>query len=90
MINIINNLDPNLLFDLSKTFGDQKKKINKKLLPAIKSSLNPAMREVYDTEVIKIIKQLHKSHCEVFKKQQEGRLDQHAKRQHIASRRDQV
>jgi hypothetical protein len=83
-------LDPNLLFDLSKTFGDQKKKINKKLLPAVKSAMNPSMKKVYDTEILKIIKQLHKSRREVWKKKEEGRLSQHNKRQHIASRRDQV
>jgi hypothetical protein len=67
-----------------------KKKINKKLLPAVKSAMNPSMKKVYDTEILKIIKQLHKSRREVWKKKEEGRLLQHNKRQHIASRRDQV
>jgi len=64
--------------------------MNKKLLPAVKSAMNPSMKKVYDTEILKIIKQLHKSQREVWKKKEEGRLLQHNKRQHIASRRDQV
>jgi hypothetical protein len=61
VLHILNNLDSNALFDLSKTFAKQKKSINKKLLPAVKSAMNPSMKKVYDSEIIKIIKQLHKS-----------------------------
>lgn len=89
MIQIISNLDSSLLFDLSKTYGNQKKSINKKLLPAIKSAMNPTMN-IYDSEIVKVVKQLHKSRREIWKKQNEGRITQHNKRQHVASRRDQV
>jgi len=47
-------------FDLAKTFGDQKKLIYKKLLPALKSAMNPSLN-AYDTEIVKVIKQLYKS-----------------------------
>jgi len=47
-------------FDLAKTFGDQKKLIYKKLLSALKSAMNPSLN-AYDTEIVKVIKQLHKS-----------------------------
>jgi hypothetical protein len=83
-------LDSNALFDLSKTFAKQKKSINKKLLPAVKSAMNPSMKKVYDSEIIKIIKQLHKSRREVWKKEKEGRKEEHSKRQHVAARREQV
>jgi hypothetical protein len=64
--------------------------VNKKLLPAIKSAINPSIK-YYDTEVTNIIKQLHKSRREVWKlRQEEGRIEEHMKKQHIASRRDQV
>jgi len=76
-------------FDLAKTFGNQKKLIDKKLLPAIKSAMNPSLN-VYDTEIVKIIRQLHKSRREVWKKQEEGRIKMHNKKQHVASKRDQV
>jgi hypothetical protein len=89
VIQIISNLDSSLLFDLSKTYGNQKKSINKKLLPAIKSAMNPTMN-IYDSEIVKVVKQLHKSRREIWKKQNEGRIIQHNKRQHVASRRDQV
>jgi hypothetical protein len=65
VLHILNNLDSNALFDLSKMFAKQKKLINKKLLPAVKSAMNPSMKKVYDSEIIKIIKQLHKSRQEV-------------------------
>ena len=60
-------MDPSLHFDLSKTFGSQKKKLNKKLLLAIKLAMNP-MLKAYDTEILGIIKQLHKSRREIWKK----------------------
>lgn len=78
------------MFDLEKTFGNQKKLVNKKLLPAVKSAMNPSMKDVYDFEIIKVIRQLHKSRREIWKKQKEGRMKEHEKRQHVASRRDQV
>jgi len=85
----LSNINPSLLFDLSKTFKEQKKTINKRLLPAIKSAMNPSL-EALDTEIIKIVKQLHKSRREVWKKQNSGQIVEHQKRQHVASRRDQV
>ena len=89
VVQILNNLDSSILFDTSRTFSVQKKEINKKLLPAVKSAMNPTLKS-YDTEIIKIIKQLHKSRREIRKLQDEGRIKQHNKRQHMASRRDQV
>jgi hypothetical protein len=82
-------LDSSLHFDLSKTFGSQKKKINKKLLPAIKTAMNP-MLKVYDTEILGVIKQLHKSRRETWKKKRDGQIEERIKNQHIASRREQV
>ena len=77
-------------FDLAKTFGDQKKFIYKKLLPALKSVMNPSLN-AYDTKIVKVIKQLHKSRCEIWKlKQKEEQIEKHNKKQHVASRRDQV
>jgi hypothetical protein len=79
-----------MCFDLSKTFGKQKKWINKTLLPAIKTAMNPSLN-VYDVEIVKVIKQLHKSRREIWKlKQDEGKIEEHNKKQHVASRRDQV
>lgn len=79
-----------MYFDLSKTFGQQKKWINRTLLPAIKTAMNPSLN-VRDTEIVKIIKQLHKSRREIWKlKQDDGKIEEHNKRQHVASRRDQV
>lgn len=77
-------------FDLSKTFGNQKKAINKKLLPAIKTAMNPSLN-AYDSEITKVIRQLHKSRREIWRlKQKSGKIEEHNKRQHIASRREQV
>ena len=45
---------------------------------------------VYNVEIVNIIKQLHKSRREIWILQNEGRIDEHNKRQHMASRRDQV
>jgi hypothetical protein len=89
VVQVINNLNPSLLFDVTKTFGNQKKTINKKLLPAVKSAMNSSL-EFYDIEIVKIIKQLHKSRWEIWKINQEGRIDDHNRRQHMTSRRDQV
>ena len=75
----MNNLNPSLHFDLSKTYSNQKKTINKKLLPAIKSAMNPSIK-AYDVEIIKIIKQLHKSRQEIYRLQQEGKMAEHSKR----------
>jgi len=63
--------------------------INKKLLPAVKSAMNLSL-EAYDVEILTVIKQLHKSRREIWKLQDEGRIDEHNKRQHMTSRRDQV
>lgn len=90
MVQVYNNLDSIMNFDLAKTFGQQKKWINKTLLPAIRSAINPSLN-VHDTEIIKVIKQLHKSRREIWRlKQEEGKIEEHNKKQHVASRRDQV
>ncbi|CAB5392204.1 unnamed protein product [Rhizophagus irregularis] len=88
VVHIINNLGPSLQFDLSKTFSNQKKTINEKLLPAVKAAMNPSI-EVYDVEILKIIKQLHKSRREIYKLQKEGKIEERIKRQHMTSRREQ-
>jgi len=46
--------------------------------------------EVYDVKILKIIKQLHKSRREIYKLQKEGKFEEHSKRQHMTSRREQV
>jgi hypothetical protein len=51
--------------------------------------MTPSM-EAYDTEIVKIIKQLHKSRREIWKLRNDGRINEHNKRQHMTSRRDQV
>lgn len=89
MIQIYNNLNSEIQFDLSKTFSAQKKKINKKLLPAIKAAMNP-MLDVYDYEIIAVIKQFHKSRRDVWKKKQDGTNEERAKNAHVAARREQV
>jgi hypothetical protein len=55
----------------------------------VKAAMNPSIK-AYDVEILKIIKQLHKSRREIWKLQQDGRMDEHNKRQHMTSRRDQV
>lgn len=85
----MNNLNSSVQFDLSKTYSEQKKAINKKLLPAVKSAMNPSIK-AYDIEILKVIKQLHKSRRETYKLQQEGKISEHNKKQHVASRREQV
>lgn len=91
MIQIYGNLNPELHFDLSKTFGAQKNKLVKKLLPAIKVAMNPMLKEkVYDKEILNVIKQLHKSRRDIWRKRNEGHIEERIKGQHIASRRDQV
>ena len=59
------------MFDVSKTFGDQKKFINKNLLPAIRSAMNPTLK-AYDTEILAVIRQLHKSQREIWRINKEG------------------
>jgi hypothetical protein len=85
----VNNIEQFLLFDVSKTFASQKKRINKKLLPAIKAAINPSIN-AYDTEIINVVKQFHKSRRELWKINNEGRVEEHSKRQHMVSRREQV
>ena len=52
--------------------------------------MNPSLN-VYDTEIVGVIKQLHKSRREIWKlKQDEGKINEHNRKQHVASRRDQV
>jgi hypothetical protein len=51
--------------------------------------MNPSI-EVYDTEIVNVIKQLHKSRRDIWKITQDGKLDTHSRRQHMTSRRDQV
>jgi hypothetical protein len=83
-------LNETLHFDLSKTFGSQKKKLNKRLLLALQAAMNPSLK-AYDTEIMKVIKQLHKSRREIWRiRQEDGRFKEHNRKQHIASRRDQV
>lgn len=89
MLHIISNIDTSVHFDVSKTFAEQKKRINKRLLPAVKAAMNPSMR-AYDTEILQIIKQLHKSRREIWRINNNGRLADHNRRQHMNSRRDQV
>jgi hypothetical protein len=89
VVQIINNLDPGLLFDPSKTYEQQKKSISKKLLSAIKTTMNPSLKP-YDTETLKIVKQLHKSRRELWRIDQAGNAEQHKKDQRVTSRRDQV
>ncbi|GET52377.1 hypothetical protein GLOIN_2v1772065 [Rhizophagus irregularis DAOM 181602=DAOM 197198] len=50
--------------------------------------MNPSI-VAYDIEIVKIIKQLHKSRREIWKLQKEGKMPEHTKRQHMISRRDQ-
>jgi hypothetical protein len=83
-------LNETLHFDLSKTFGSQKKKLNKRLLLALQAAINPSLK-AYDTEIMKVIKQLHKSRREIWRiRQEDGRFKEHNRKQHIVSRRDQV
>ena len=89
MVNIISNLDLSFLFDLSKTYKDQKKTINRKLIPAIKAAMNPSL-QVYDVEILKVVRQLYKSRREIWKKRNDGQFQIHQKRQHVTSRREQV
>lgn len=86
---IYSNLDPSLHFDLSKTFSSQKKRINKKLLPTIRAAMNP-MVKAYDTEILSVIKQLHKSRRETWKNKKDGKIEECAKGVRISSRRKQV
>ena len=52
--------------------------------------MNPSLK-AYDTEIMKVIKQLHKSRREIWRlRQEDGRIEKHNRKQHIASRRDQV
>ncbi|PKY35545.1 hypothetical protein RhiirB3_456929, partial [Rhizophagus irregularis] len=88
VVHILNNLNQSLQFDLSKTYSEQKKTIERKLLPAVKSAMNPSI-VAYDIEIVRIIKQLHKSRREIWKLQKEGKMPEHTKRQHMISRRDQ-
>jgi hypothetical protein len=75
---------------LSKTFSKQKKKIAKELLPALKKAINSSM-DAYDTEIMQVIKQLHKSRRELWMlNQTDGGIEKHKKSQHVASRREQV
>ncbi|POG73885.1 hypothetical protein GLOIN_2v1772065 [Rhizophagus irregularis DAOM 181602=DAOM 197198] len=50
--------------------------------------MNPSI-VVYNIEIVRIIKQLHKSRREIWKLQKEGKMPEHTKRQHMISRRDQ-
>ncbi|GBB91773.1 hypothetical protein RclHR1_19140007 [Rhizophagus clarus] len=70
-----------------KTFHQSEKSDEKKLLPAVKSAMNPSI-QAYDVEILKIIKQLHKSpeRCEI---ETRGRAEEHIRRQHMNSRNEQ-
>ena len=58
-------------------------------MPAVKSAMNSNL-EADDTEIIAIIRQLHKTRREIWTKQREGQMAEHATNQRTASRRDQV
>ncbi|GBB93350.1 hypothetical protein RclHR1_21510003 [Rhizophagus clarus] len=60
VVHILNNINLSLQFDVSKTYSNQKKAMNKKLLPAM------------------------------WKLKQEGRAEEHIRRQHINSKREQI
>ncbi|GBB91280.1 hypothetical protein RclHR1_18470003 [Rhizophagus clarus] len=47
VVHILNNINLLLQFDVSKTYSNQKKAMNKKLLPAVKSAMNPSI-QAYD------------------------------------------
>jgi len=67
-----------------------KKKIVKELLPALKKAINFSM-DAYYTEIMQVIKQLHKSRRELWRlTQTDGGIEKHKKGQHVASRREQV
>lgn len=89
MVQILSNVDTSIMFDVAKTYSVQKKLINKKLLPAVKLAMNSTL-QAYDTEIVAIIRQLHKSRREIWKLNHEGRIEEHSKRQHMTSRREQV
>jgi hypothetical protein len=47
--------------------------------------------DAYDTEIMQVIKQLHKSRRELWRlNQTDGGIEKHKKGQHVASRREQV
>ncbi|CAB5302401.1 unnamed protein product [Rhizophagus irregularis] len=50
VVHIMNNLGPSLQFDLSKTFSNQKKTINKKLLPAKMSQRKKGLQHLILTK----------------------------------------
>jgi hypothetical protein len=58
-------------------------------MPAIKKAMNPIL-QAYDTEILNVIKQLHKSRREIWRKKKDGLIKEHAKNQHTAARREQV
>ena len=43
-----------------------------------------------EAEIMKVIKQLHKSRREIYKKKEQGKIEDPNKWHHIAARRDQV
>ena len=51
--------------------------------------MNPILT-AYDTEILKVIKQFHKSRHEIWRKKKDGLIEEHAKNQHTAARREQV
>jgi hypothetical protein len=51
--------------------------------------MNPMMK-AYDTEILDIIKQLHKSRRETWKNKKDGKIEERTKGAHISSRRKQV
>ncbi|RGB40925.1 hypothetical protein C1646_752682 [Rhizophagus diaphanus] len=50
--------------------------------------MNPSLK-AYDSKIVKIVKQLHKTRREIWRLQDEGRIGEHHKRQRMNSRRDQ-
>ena len=75
---------------ICQKLSQNKKKIVKKLLPTLKKAINSSM-DAYDTEIMQVIKQLHKSRRELWRlNQTDGGIEKHKKGQHVTSRREQV
>src|SRR2546429_10013609 len=75
---------------ICQNFLETKKKIAKELLSTLKKAINSSM-DAYDTEIMQVIKQLHKSRRELWRlNQTDGGIEKHKKGQHMASRREQV
>jgi hypothetical protein len=65
------------------------KHIKKTLILTVKSVMNQSL-QCSEVEIMKVIQQLHKSCREIYKKKEQGKIEDLNKRHHIAARRDQV